>query len=81
MVWWTVAKIRQLSTARVTAWAGAKFLIWDRIGFAIRNLFTGIRVFLASLWLGANYCFNGNGFSDNTPDIQRIEVKKLSDQI
>ena len=32
MVWWTVAKIKQLSTARVTAWAGAKFLFGAGLG-------------------------------------------------
>ena len=35
MVWWTVAKIKQLSTARVTVWAGAKFLWGTGLGLLL----------------------------------------------
>jgi len=35
MVWWTVAKIKQLSTARITAWGGAKFLFGTGLGLLL----------------------------------------------
>lgn len=35
MVWWTVEKIKQLSTARLAAWAGAKFLLGTGLGLLL----------------------------------------------
>ena len=60
---------------------GSQISIRDRIGLAVSNLSTGVRVLLAGFRLGTNYCLNGNRYSDNIPHIQRIDVKKLPDQI
>jgi hypothetical protein len=35
MILWSVEKIKQLSTLRVTAWAGAKFLLGTGIGLLL----------------------------------------------
>jgi hypothetical protein len=35
MIWSSVGRIKQLSTLRVTTWAGAKFLLGTGIGFLL----------------------------------------------
>ena len=61
----------------------SQVLTWGRIRFVISNLSTTtyVCVFLAGFWLGTDYCFSGNGFIDDIPDIQEVEVTCASQSI